>query len=323
LVMFTFLATVMGALLLANLDQWRNRVWRAAALIAMLAIELLTFGRLLSPNLEPIASKNRLTTPAVVTALRDLQITPSERVDGLVGIGANYGTLFGVADIRGISPLRLAAIEALAGLPNQARLWEVLAVRYVLTPNTELSVPSSIKWRASSTQPDSLLLHELEAPRPFVRAIFKAWVEPDPALARGILTDPSFNAAETVILPTDPALTLPENPSASVQLISFAPEEITFTVQANSPAIYQIALPYYPGWQATINTTPTPILRADTAVSAVVVPAGQHTIRLQFAPTSYAVGVLISLGSLLLVLLFILAKIPNLSRPKAVKKNKG
>ncbi len=51
---------------------------------------------------------------------------------------------------------------------------------------------------------------------------------------------------------------------------------------------------YYPGWQATIDGQPTEIVRADTVFRAVCVPAGDHTVRFEYEPTSLYAGVAVS-----------------------------
>ncbi len=65
---------------------------------------------------------------------------------------------------------------------------------------------------------------------------------------------------------------------------------------------------YYPGWQASIDGTPAPILRADTVFRAVCVPSGEHTVRFEFRPMALFVGMAISgfcwLGWLILLIRF-------------------
>tara|TARA_Y100000588_G_scaffold386657_1_gene482691 strand:+ start:205 stop:510 length:306 start_codon:yes stop_codon:yes gene_type:complete len=55
---------------------------------------------------------------------------------------------------------------------------------------------------------------------------------------------------------------------------------------------------FYPGWQATLDGKPSDIYRADYALMAVPVPAGEHTIEIFFMPPSYETASLISFGSL-------------------------
>src|SRR5262249_39025460 len=51
---------------------------------------------------------------------------------------------------------------------------------------------------------------------------------------------------------------------------------------------------YYPGWQASIDGKPVPMVRADTVFRAVCVAAGEHIVRFEFRPMALFVGTVIS-----------------------------
>lgn len=51
---------------------------------------------------------------------------------------------------------------------------------------------------------------------------------------------------------------------------------------------------FYPGWRATVDGKPTPILRANDAFKAVEVPAGTHEIVFRFGPRRVFAGIAIS-----------------------------
>ena len=79
----------------------------------------------------------------------------------------------------------------------------------------------------------------------------------------------------------------------------------------------------YPGWKAFIDDHETPIMRANDAFKAVLVPPGTHRVVFRFRPTSSFVGMGvsgISLGAAV-VLLVVLgrAKRPREARPRAHK----
>jgi len=272
-------------------------LWRPAALIALVVFELFSFGRT-NPNLESKPPAERLKMPALVQAI--LADPGVYRVDGTRTVRENYGTLYGVMDIQGTSPLRLASVDRLLKLPPE-RAWEALAVRYVPTDRSALTVPSTIVAKGDDPQ-GPVNLHRLDNPRPFARLVYRTWIEPDDSAALGIFSDPSYDARNTVILPAEPGVALPgETPQGGqADLISFAPEAISVQTKSSSAAILCLSLVYYPGWQATLDGQPTPLLRADTALTALVVPAGDHTVQLRFQPQSYALGALISILTLIL-----------------------
>lgn len=289
-------ALAAGAYILIGWHTPTRSDWRPVLILGVILFELFSFGRR-NPNFEPKPTTERLPTPPLVARVAG---EPGIfRVDGLRGVRENYGALFGVQDIRGISPLRLETVESLLELPNLARAWEVFAVRYVFTDNRELPAPSVIEARGSDPL-GAINLHRLESPRPFARLVYRTWIEPDEAAARGILSEPAFDSNNTVILANDPAAGLPETPpeGGRAAITSFAPEAITIQTDSPAPAILNVALVDYPGWEAKLDGQPIPILRADTAMSGIVVPPGTHTVELTFAPRSYQTGAMITLVTL-------------------------
>ena len=65
------------------------------------------------------------------------------------------------------------------------------------------------------------------------------------------------------------------------------------------PRILTFLDPHYPGWRASLDGEPVPILLANDAFKAVVVPAGRHEVEFVFRPTRVYTGIAISLVSTL------------------------
>ena len=55
---------------------------------------------------------------------------------------------------------------------------------------------------------------------------------------------------------------------------------------------------WYPGWRATVNGKPAPLLKANGAFRAVPVPPGEAIVEMRFMPRSFQLGALLSLLSL-------------------------
>ena len=77
---------------------------------------------------------------------------------------------------------------------------------------------------------------------------------------------------------------------------------LTATVVAPRDGLLVIADPFYPGWTATLDGKPVPILRANFAFQAVPVTAGRHELRLAYRNRWVGVGAAVSLGTLALLL---------------------
>jgi uncharacterized membrane protein YfhO len=52
---------------------------------------------------------------------------------------------------------------------------------------------------------------------------------------------------------------------------------------------------WYPGWSATVDGKPAPLLRADYALVGVALPAGRHVVELRFASRPTRAGLALSL----------------------------
>lgn len=70
--------------------------------------------------------------------------------------------------------------------------------------------------------------------------------------------------------------------------------EISTENSTNAPAALVLRDTFYPGWQATLDGTPTPIERADTLFRGVTIPPGRHTVIFAYAPAPARAGMLVS-----------------------------
>ncbi|HET6401848.1 MAG TPA: YfhO family protein [Candidatus Kapabacteria bacterium] len=78
---------------------------------------------------------------------------------------------------------------------------------------------------------------------------------------------------------------------------------LSFTASSHDSAYLILTDTYYPGWKATVDGIPTPVLRCNYAMRAVLLPPGSHTVEMRFAPTSFRIGVWISLATLFVLAL--------------------
>ena len=96
----------------------------------------------------------------------------------------------------------------------------------------------------------------------------------------------------------------------SVGLTSYAPNDLSYRFSSPGEQLVVFSEIWYGpdlGWEATIDGEPAELLRANYALRALRVPAGEHTIRMTFTPRSYALGSTISLICSVLILLAVIA----------------
>jgi hypothetical protein len=80
-------------------------------------------------------------------------------------------------------------------------------------------------------------------------------------------------------------------------------ERVALQAETTKPGYLILDDAQYPGWQATVDGRPTPILRANDYFRAVRLSPGRHRIVFSYGPASVTAGAVISLISLLVVVL--------------------
>jgi uncharacterized membrane protein YfhO len=81
--------------------------------------------------------------------------------------------------------------------------------------------------------------------------------------------------------------------------LSASANKVTVKVTLAQAGWLVLADTHYPGWVARVDGVSVPVLHANYAFRAVAVEAGTRTVEFVYRPRSFAVGVWLSLGSLL------------------------
>lgn len=262
----------------------------------LVVVELFAVNMNAESNYDPVPPSQQLSMtppPLVAQALADTN-TPFF-VDGFRGLTDNYGSLYGLADIHGISPLFLQGpYTIIEGVMPDPVAWWLFAVRYVYSDWSELPVPAEIV-AAGRDRWGGINLFRLQNPRPFASIYYDYRVISSDEDVFSQLGDLSFPLTTTAILERDPALASTTSEPTGAGVTIFEPEHIAIAANASDDGILVVALPYYPGWYATVDDQPADILKAYGAISAVVVPQGEHIVELTYNPLSYRAGAAISL----------------------------
>ena len=90
-----------------------------------------------------------------------------------------------------------------------------------------------------------------------------------------------------------------------IKLTSYKPNELAYTSMASSDKLAIFSEIYYPnGWNAYLDGTAVPHIRANYILRALNIPAGKHNIVFKFEPAVFKTGESISLVfSILFVLI--------------------
>jgi hypothetical protein len=171
------------------------------------------------------------------------------------------------------------------------RAWEVFAVDRVFTDWAELPVPSAI-IATGTDRFGPVNLHRLDNPRPFALVVHDLWVAADGDEAIAVLRREPVDLRRTAIVEL-PLAVDPGEPTPA-RVTRFDPEHITIEFDAESRGLLTIALPHYPGWDASLDRGLIMTVRTYGGLTGIQVPAGSHTVDLVYNPLSYRIGLIVS-----------------------------
>jgi hypothetical protein len=261
------------------------RGWRLAILI----LPIIIFD-LFTVNYGHHSGGGRARDRFVVTPLVEFlqgQPTPFRVQDDHL-LPGNYGCVWGLEAMGGISPLRLQSYRALLDTLTEERARSLLNVAYVISESTEL--PDGELLGEYSARGKELYLHRVTDVGPRAYLVYSAEVKADEGAALQRLASPEFDHRETVILADEPGLALPGSGDGRVRFVERQPTRLSLEVDSDSDGILVLSEIYYPGWQATVDGREVPILRANTVLRAVPITAGTHRVGMIFRPWTLSAG---------------------------------
>ena len=289
---------LLGGAGMATLHTRIGQRW-SAALIVVLFADLLVFNQLLNPLAYARASFDELYGQSL--AAFQAQVSAADQ------------------PVRRIYGEELSAV----GYRNHA-LQSRVETTYGYNP-LELSV------YADYTSAAAINPHLIGGLAPSHRLVADAHLQPQPGalplayFAKSVISVADQTSAEAALQQLDPAQTTIVEASALPQLQSDA--EAMVAVQARgydsmdlqyvsrTTNLLRVATPSYPGWQASLDGAPLPVVRVDAAFIGVIVPPGGGDVRLSYSPRLFWPGVAIS-ALALLAAITVLVKQPLRTHPR-------
>jgi hypothetical protein len=224
----------------------------------------------------------------------------------------------GIPQVLGYQGQELRYYDELLGGRNEwryllssMRLWDLLAVRFLLIPDSA-SVPGyhRVLGPVQTAAGSRGYLYEADTPPPYVRVI-PAAAKVDEAAVPPTLSDPRMPGYDRVVfLPMDapvnppPVNAWPEPIAARGRVTAWRAGAMTVELDpapAESSWVL-ISENWYLDWRATVDGNPAAVLRGDHALLVVRVPPGARRVELDYHSKSFARGKTIGLIALLLVL---------------------
>jgi hypothetical protein len=239
--------------------------------------------------------------------------------------------LFGLHDALGYSPIQVprywSYIRATNQLPvfyNAAVIQEpsledvrLLGVRHLIVHEGQEELPAGITGEVVATE-RGYLLYELDGAQPRVTVVPIWTVVDDGAVALEAVLERGFDPAATAVVEGDPGISAsPDAVPGTATYAEPSPEDVRIDVVANEPSLAVVRNAWERGWEATVDGRPAPLLRADSFVQAVPVPAGRHEVRLAYREPAIGIGLLASAVSWVLYLGALAAGVVIGRRPRS------
>lgn len=173
-------------------------------------------------------------------------------------------------------------------------LLAVLNTKYI-TYNPGLQVPGVTPVYSGNDG----VVYEIENVLPKAFFVDQAITVDDPVEAFNLLSPGRVDFSNTAIVENYSPNIVPDS-AATVEFTSYTGSEMTLEISRSTPGFLVLSEIYYPdGWVATLNDEEIPIYKTNYLLRGLQIPAGEHTLELDFRPPSFYTGVKLSWASLI------------------------
>lgn len=194
--------------------------------------------------------------------------------------------------------------------PAKIRIYQDIMERYLYGGySPEILNMLNVKYVITQNQQNGQLAYTVNptafGPAWLVRSvkIAKDDLEAIQSLGTTNLKDTAIVTQEFANLVTQP---VPDSLS-TIAVTKFDNDEIEYTADCQGPQFAVFSEVYYPyGWNAYIDGQPAKYVRADYTLRGMSIPAGKHTIKFVFEPSSYKKGSTIAFISSFLFVILVL-----------------
>lgn len=281
----------------------RGRRAYAWVLPGVLLLDLFSFGRNYNPSL-PTPVEYPLH-PAIEFVQAQPGLFRVLTLNG--GLPPNTNMMYGLFAVRGYDALETKAYHRFLAATGDYRrphgairtlyfsnfespLIDLLNVKYVIS-DLALRHPKLTRvWEGSGAY-----VYENRSALERAFLVYRTRVLSDARDMDRALRAPEFDPRTVVLLEgQEPAFTGPGDPAATVRVTDYQPARVAVEVSSCCEAVLILADAWFPGWRATVDGRPEPILPGNLLLRAVPVPAGYHRVLFWYDPLSFRLGLLTS-----------------------------
>jgi hypothetical protein len=320
---YAYCILILGIAGLAALGLDRLRVREALrwAIGAVIAIDLFLVGSGRPMNLVSVKQEPGVTRDAfdgsreLLDGVRSRvnRETPPSRVD-TVEAGMFWsiaGAITGVPSANGVSPLAPDLIIQLRLFLKDGARWgwyyplehldspvlDLLNARYVIAgPKAADRLRAVPRFRHVASLPGNELFENLTA-MPRFSVVHQVRAVGSLAEARAAIDRREIDFRQTAL--AESPIPLPPGNSGvdEVKVVEYLPNSVELAVKSRGSGLLVASETHYPGWQAWVDDQSATIHRVDIALRGIVVPDGEHRVRMEFRPTILWISLGITLAT--------------------------
>jgi hypothetical protein len=193
-------------------------------------------------------------------------------------------------------------------------LIELMSVRYIVIAAHEAEFRGHLVqagWRPVPIPESSgrYVLYENAnvLPRAYVASVTMHAADDSEALTA--IAAPGFDPWKHLVL-EDPSGSRSDaaaeaSPIAPARVVLYEPTKVVIEADSRGPGYVVLTDTFFPGWRATVNGRPAPIVRANFLFRAVAVDAGHHVVAFEYVPASFTLGATVSATTLVVMVLLV------------------
>jgi hypothetical protein len=293
-VTFAGLLAISACWLKALISGWGGRSTLGWLAIGIIFIDVASLGAY--QDLGDKDPSRSFEQPAIVGFLAS-QPGPF-RIDARTGIDGLWqpdtALLHGLEDVGGLAnPLLLSdTARYWDGLGSRSSaLYDLLNVRYLIAPKDVALDWDKFELAFDGDPLLNVYLNRSALPRAFL--VFDAQFVGEHEAAWDAVHRPEFDPRRQVVVesPADALAHTNAGAVGGVEIVRSAPGRLELSSSADGPAWLVVSQSWYPGWRVILDGADVGSpLRADYAFQAAPLPAGDHTIVLEYRPVLWRLG---------------------------------
>jgi hypothetical protein len=290
---FALLAVASGALLVLRFTGRISARTTAMAAFAVVVVDMLVYGYGYASS--PSSPDDMYRKTPLVSELQDqlrngfFRVNSRDSKPGTTDLGGphmafqkNQGSVHRLFLMEGYNPLRLRHEIA----ERNPHALDILNVKYAIQVD-------------EATGSMGLAPNPTYFPR--ARMVYRYSVVADDSLIPPMLWSSTFDHRGTVLLEKPLSMASYDGTDTipwRADITSYGLNELSLSVETKRDGLLVLSEIHYPCWKATVDGKPAPLVRADYALRAILVPAGSHSVRCYYDDAMFRKGGVISIVSL-------------------------